>query len=173
MTHLVELTKAINVLFDTQDSARLLVPFVRDCRMRGGALWLCGNGGSFANALHWACDLTKVCAVRAHVLGANGALLMAYANDDDYADALSEELLRFAHNDDALIAFSCSGTSPNIAAVLNIARGRRLPAALLTGLVNAETARADLTIRIQSKDYGVIEDCHAVLGHWLTKELAQ
>lgn len=178
--HIAELSKALNVLFDTPDSARLLIPFVRDCRMRGGTLFLAGNGGSFATALHWACDLTKVCAVRTHVLGANGALLSAWANDNSYAGALAEEFERYARLDDCLIALSCSGISPNIAAALQTARMRlrTVPiahvrrTALLTGLVNSDVAPADLTIRVQSKDYKVIEDCHLIIGHWLTKELA-
>lgn len=173
MSHIDELTKALHVLFDTQDSARLLVPFVRDCRMRGGTLFLAGNGGSFANALHWACDLTKVCAVRTAVLGGNGALLTAWANDKAYGHALAEELDRLSRVGDALIVLSCSGTSPNILTALDRAWRRKIPSALLTGLVNSETAPADLTIRVQSRDYAVIEDCHAILGHWLTKELAQ
>lgn len=178
MSHIVELTKALNVLFDTQDSARLLIPFVRDCRMRGGTLFLAGNGGSFATALHWACDLTKVCAIRAHVLGANGAMLTAWANDGSYADALADELNRMVRNEDALICLSCSGTSPNIAAALAVVN-KRVPVAprstrtaLVTGIVNSETAPADLTIRVQSRDYAVIEDCHLAIGHWLVKELA-
>lgn len=177
--HLTELTKALNVLFDTQDSARLLIPFVRDCRMRGGTLFLAGNGGSYATALHWAVDLCKVCAVRTAVLGANGSMLTALANDDGYGGALAAELDRMVRNEDALIAFSCSGTSPNIAAALSVVNERvpvaprSVRTALVTGIVNNETAPADLTIRVQSRDYAVIEDCHMAIGHWLTKELSQ
>lgn len=168
MNHLAELTKTLQSL-DPHE----LVPFVRDVRMRGGALWLAGNGGSFAVAQHWACDLSKVCAVRAQVLGVNGASLTAWSNDDSYAEALADELWRQAHSDDAVIALSCSGQSSNIWHALVHAQRRHIPTVLLTGLVSAETAPANITIRVPSNDYGVIEDCFSAIGHWLTKELAQ
>lgn len=173
-SHLHELNKALTILFDKQGGAGLLLPFVRETRQRGGTLWLCGNGGSYANALHWACDLSKMCKVRAQMLGANGSLLTAWANDEEYEHAFANELHRYARPDDALIALSCSGLSSNIWRALVHARTtKRLPTALVTGTVNQDVAPADTIVRVWSKDYAVIEDCHAILGHWLTKELAQ
>ena len=84
MNHLRELINTLHIL--DPHTLTPLVPLVRDCRMRGATLWLCGNGGSFATAQHWACDLTKVCAVRAHVLGANAASLTAWAVADRKPD---------------------------------------------------------------------------------------
>lgn len=172
--HLTELAAALRILdprLRSHEGYRL-AQLIRDVRPRG-VLWLCGNGGSFATAQHWAVDLAKVCAIRAHVLGQNGAALTAWANDDSYADAFADELDRYARHSDIVIALSCSGTSANIAAVLALAARRNLPSVLLTGDVNDETAVASHTIRIPSKDYGVVEDCFAAIGHWLTKELAQ
>lgn len=171
MNHLIERTNTLRML----DAHQLtpLVPFVRDCRTHSAMLYLAGNGGSFATALHWACDLSKVCAVHCQVLGANGAALTAWANDESYAEALAAELARCAQPGDCLIALSCSGTSPNICAALSLAQSRRNRTALITGLVNDKTAPADITIRVPSDDYGVIEDCFAAIGHYLTKELAQ
>lgn len=166
MSHFNDLIDAVR-----QVDPAPLVPVVRDCRARDGTLFLAGNGGSYANALHWACDLTKVCGVRTYVLGVNGALLTAWANDDDYDHAIEDDLRRLARTDDALIALSCSGTSKNIGHVLGQARFQHLPTALLTGIVSPIVAPADLTIRIPSTDYGVIEDCFSAIGHWLTKEL--
>jgi D-sedoheptulose 7-phosphate isomerase len=169
--HIADVTHALHTL--DPHTLTALAALVRDVRIRGGTLWLAGNGGSFATALHWACDLQKVTAVRAQVLGGNAALLTAWSNDEGYAQMLVRELERGARNDDALLILSCSGTSPNIWPALVHAQARRLPTVLLTGLMNAKTAPADLIIRVPSHDYGVIEDCHSIIGHWLTKELAQ
>lgn len=174
MNHLTELIKTLHILDVHQLTP--LVPLVRDCRMRGGTLWLAGNGGSYATALHWACDLHKVCAVRTQVLGANGASLTAWSNDDGYAEALSDELARSARLNDCLICLSCSGGSPNIMQALRFARRMvspgRFPSALLTSIHCTDDTHADHTIRVPSRNYGVIEDCFGAIGHWLTKELA-
>lgn len=148
---------------------RPLLDFVQS--VRGGTFWICGNGGSFSTAQHWACDLVKAAGVRAVALGSNGALLTAYANDIAYVDVFAQELRRVGVPGDALIALSCSGTSPNITRVLQAARVMGIATALLTGTVNEGVADADLVLRVWSKDYGVIEDCHLAIGHWLTKEL--
>ena len=166
MTYLATLIQALRAI-DMHQLAPL-VALVAPVRSRGGTLWLCGNGGSFATAQHWACDLSKVNGVRALVLGAHTPTLTAHANDSSYADALANELDCYRRAGDALIALSCSGTSSNIARAL----AREIPTLLLTGLVNEATAPADHTIRVASHDYKIIEDCHVAIGHWLTKELA-
>jgi D-sedoheptulose 7-phosphate isomerase len=148
-----------------------ILSFVRRLRDTDGTLWICGNGGSFATAQHWACDLSKAVGMRAQHLGANGAVMSAWANDADYADTLEAELTRLARPNDRLIALSCSGTSPNIARVLECAGELGIQTALLTGTLNQDIGHADLVLRVRSRDYGVIEDCFGVIGHYLTKEL--
>lgn len=170
MNHITELVQALQSLdMEQLNELPALINRVRSVRK---TVWLCGNGGSFATAKHWATDLSKACGVRAWALGTNSAALTAWANDEGYTDALANELERFVEIEDALIAFSCSGTSPNIVTVLKWARGRRwLETMLLTGEVNEEIAPATFTIRVPSRDYGIIEDCHMAIGHWLVKRL--
>lgn len=142
-----------------------LLSFVAACE---GTLWLCGNGGSAAVAQHWACDLSKAAGRRVQALGSNPAVLTAWANDVDYENVFVAELHKLARDGDRLIALSCSGTSANIRRVLNEAYARRIPAALVTA--GPEPAGV-LTVHIPSDDYGIIEDCFAAIGHWLTQEL--
>lgn len=142
-----------------------LLPFVAACE---GTLWLCGNGGSASIAQHWACDLSKAAGRRVQALGSNPAVLTAWANDSDYANALGAELSRLARPGDRLIALSCSGRSPNIYWVLKEATVRKLPIALVTGGPEVDGM---LTVCVPSDDYGIIEDCFAAIGHWLTQEL--
>jgi len=147
-----------------------LLKQVRACQ---GTIWLCGNGGSFATAQHWALDLTKAAHRRAAALGSCLPLMLAWANDERFEFVFAAELRRFAQPGDVLIALSCSGTSPNVAGAIAAAKEHQVTSVLLTGTVNAEVTPADHILRVWSQDYAVIEDCHSVIGHWLTKALTR
>jgi D-sedoheptulose 7-phosphate isomerase len=151
--------------------SELLGPLLQEAR-RAKAICLLGNGGSFATAEHWAIDLNRagVCAV---ALGSNGAVLTAYANDDDYSDAAALELRRVVDPGDLLICLSCSGISGNIVSAIKMAKRLNVRSVLLTSIIHQDVAPADTIVRIWSKDYGVIEDCHLAIGHWLAQELHQ
>lgn len=149
-----------------------LARHARAMKLKDGTIWLAGNGGSFATAMHWAADLTKAAGMRAHALGTNGTLLTAYANDDGYADALVGEFRSWAKPGDMLVGLSCSGSSPNITRLIAAAKEMKIVSFLMTATVSAEVAQADYILRVWSQDYPVIEDCHSIIGHWLTKELS-
>jgi D-sedoheptulose 7-phosphate isomerase len=144
-----------------------LLAFVRACE---GTLWLAGNGGSASNAQHWACDLSKAANRRVQALGGNPALLTAWANDNHYAAVFGGELSWLVRPNDALICLSCSGVSPNIYYALKEAQVRGIPTALVTSMLY-RGGDADLIVRVPHTHYGVIEDCHMAIGHWLTEEL--
>jgi D-sedoheptulose 7-phosphate isomerase len=139
----------------------------RDCQ---GTLWLAGNGGSASTAQHWACDLSKAAGRRAVALGANSAVLTAWANDVSYSEALANELHTLARPGDALICLSCSGRSPNIIAVCAMALRHALPLLLITGR-SAPTYMDIPALTIPHDDYGILEDSMSAIGHWLTEEL--
>lgn len=145
-----------------------LLAFIHSCT---GTIWVCGNGGSAATAQHWACDLSKGAGCRVQALGCNTALLTAWANDVAYSGALHLELAALTRPGDAVICLSCSGTSQNIANVLLEAKARGLSCALVTGLVKEYKVMPDLVVTVPSDNYGIIEDCHLAIGHWLTEAL--
>lgn len=76
-------------------------------------VFLCGNGGSAANATHIANDLISV-GVRAHSLTADVATLTAIANDYGYGEVFRRQLLVLADAGDLLVCLSGSGNSLNI-----------------------------------------------------------
>ena len=76
-------------------------------------VYICGNGGSAANAIHIANDLISV-GIKAHALTADVATLTAIANDFGYEDVFANQLLVFGEPGDLLIALSGSGNSLNI-----------------------------------------------------------
>lgn len=152
---------------DQIDLAELapLRTFVAECE---GTLYVAGNGGSYAIALHWACDLQKAAGRRVVALGANASLATAWANDEFFQDMFARELLQLHRPGDRLLCLSCSGTSPNVSQALDDAHAAGIPYALVTSRVYQGNGAL---LRVPATDYGVIEDVFSALGHWLTKEL--
>ena len=87
-------------------------------------VFICGNGGSAANAIHIANDLHYGLGVNANInnhkgikiesLPANSAVITCLANDTGYENIFSHQLRVKACKDDLLIVLSGSGNSPNV-----------------------------------------------------------
>jgi D-sedoheptulose 7-phosphate isomerase len=169
MSYFADLQSALATLDEMplDDLYRLVV----ETKRRNGTLWLAGNGGSMATALHWATDLSKRGGIRTQVLGANQALLTAWANDTDYRAALRNELRQCIHPYDSLIVISCSGRSPNIVMLMREMWLNKQPYMLLTGSQPPFPTPLRYIIQVDSTNYGIIEDCHLAIGHWLTERL--
>jgi phosphoheptose isomerase len=148
------------------DAADDLVRVFRElarCFEAGGTLFICGNGGSMADALHISGELLKSYAhrrrlparvrdrltaqpdgevltrnlepgLRTVVLGANAALASAVANDMPDRDmGLAQELLALARPGDALLGISTSGNARNVGNATRVARALGLATIALTG----------------------------------------
>ena len=93
-------------------------------------VFLCGNGGSAANALHIANDLhygVGACGpapiipgMRVEALPANTGIITCLANDTGYENIYSNQLKVKANQDDILVALSGSGNSGNIVNAISI-----------------------------------------------------
>jgi D-sedoheptulose 7-phosphate isomerase len=144
------------------DLAQAFRELVR-CYKTGGTLYLCGNGGSMADALHISGELLKSYAhprplleslkrrlrdqpdgellirnleggLRAVVLGTNPSLTSAVANDlPDRDVSLAQELLALAHPGDVLFGISTSGNARNVAYAAQTARAIGVTTIGLTG----------------------------------------
>lgn len=83
-------------------------------------VFVCGNGGSAANCLHFCNDLVA-CGIDARALTGDVATLTAIANDYSFEEIFSRQLEVFAAQDDLLIVLSGSGNSKNILRALGAA----------------------------------------------------
>lgn len=145
---------------------------------RGDQVFLCGNGGSAANATHLANDLLYGVArrtgagVRVHALSANAAVMTCLANDVGYEHIFSEQLAVHARQGDLLIALSGSGRSPNIVRVLMQARAMGVHSVAVVGY-DGGVARdlADTCVHIAVDDMQLAEDMQLVIGHMLMQWL--
>jgi D-sedoheptulose 7-phosphate isomerase len=118
-------------------------------------VYLIGNGGSYANAVHVCNDLLGV-GIRAYTL--DPATLTASANDYGYDTVFARWIETVGEPGDLLIALSGSGKSPNIL--------RAIEAAQIIGMdVHLET---DYLTRM---DMQASEEMQLTMGHYLMKAL--
>lgn len=146
----------------------------------GRQVFLCGNGGSAANAMHLANDFlygidkTGGCGLRATALSANPAVVTCLANDLAYAEIFARQLATLAQPRDVLIVLSGSGNSPNVVRALEQSRASGLISFAILGYSGGRCrALADHAIHFAVDDMQVAEDLQMIVGHmtmqWLCR----
>jgi histidinol-phosphate phosphatase family protein len=144
------------------------------------AVFSCGNGGSASIANHFQCDHVKGVrtstglSTRVMSLSTNIEIFSAIANDIGYDAVFEHQLESLARRGDVLVAISSSGRSPNVVRALKWAQAHEMPTIALTGFEGAPARGiADLSIHVDSHNYGVIEDAHQSCMHLLAQFVRQ
>ena len=137
-------------------------------------IFACGNGGSAANASHFATDLGKGASdklgkrFRVLSLNDNVSWFTALGNDYAYEDVFSGQLQNYARAGDLLLVMSVSGNSPNLVKAVDWAKGHGVhTVALLGGKRGRLADLADEVLVIGDEHYGRVEDCHMHICHLL------
>ena len=151
-----------------------------DARANARRVYVMGNGGSASTASHFVCDLQKTATIpgqaplRAYALTDNTALVTAWANDTRYENVFAEQIGVLVDPGDVVVAISVSGNSPNIVAGLEAATRQGARTIALVGCDGGVAGQlADVTVHIDSNDYGLVEDVHSALGHAMTAAIRQ
>jgi len=146
----------------------------------GAGVFSCGNGGSAAISNHLQCDHLKGVrtatdlAPRVVSLSTSIELMTAIANDVGYEDVFVYQLQSQSGPGDVLVAVSSSGRSPNIVRALTWARDHGLGTIALTGFDGGPArAVAEVTVHVDSANYGVVEDLHQAVMHALAQYIRQ
>ncbi|HWA24560.1 MAG TPA: SIS domain-containing protein [Lacunisphaera sp.] len=139
-----------------------------------------GNGGSAANATHFATDLGKgasdACPKRFRVLSLtdNVAWMTALGNDYAYEDIFVRQLENFARPGDIAFTMSVSGNSPNLVKAIEWAVQHKLQTVALVGGRRGRLAQlAHEVIVVDSEHYGRVEDIHMTICHILCYALME
>src|SRR5262245_60686620 len=137
----------------------------------GGALLVCGNGGSAADAQHIVAELTGRFfrdrkPLRALALHANTSSLTAIGNDYGYDEVFAREVAAHGRDGDVLMAISTSGNSRNVLRAIEAARDKGMVVVGLTG-ANGGKLRdlCDVCLHVPSDSTPRIQECHILLGH--------
>ncbi len=164
---------------DWSDVAEL-ADALRRCWEDRRQVFLCGNGGSAANAIHLANDFLYGVAkadgrgLRVTALTSNSAVMTCLGNDIGYADIFAQQLSVLAEPGDLLLAFSGSGNSPNIVKALERARELNMTSYAILGYSGGKClSLADHPIHFPVDDMQVAEDLQVMIGHMLMQELSK
>ena len=138
----------------------------------GHKVFICGNGGSAADAQHFAGEmvgrykLNGRAALPALALTTDTTILTCVANDFSYEEVFSRQVEAFAQPGDLVIGISTSGRSQNVLKALEAARSRQSRTlALLGGRGGPIGEAADLALCMPSTDTARIQECHTTVIH--------
>ncbi len=168
----------ISVLRRVSDDRNLInsiekaAKMIADALSNGGALYLCGNGGSAADAQHIATEFVSRFykerrALNAEALTTNTSSITAIGNDYSFSNIFVRQLEAKGRRGDVLVGISTSGASVNVIKAMEFASQNGMQTILLTGnrdnVYNLNTFNC--VIKVPSDDTPRIQETHILIGH--------
>ena len=138
---------------------------------RGGKILVCGNGGSAADAQHFAAELVgrfelERRALSSIALTTDTSILTAIANDYAYTRVFARQVEALGRAGDVLLAISTSGESASVLEALATAKAGGLTTVALTGRDGGVPgAAADIHINVPSPSTARVQEVHRTLLH--------
>jgi phosphoheptose isomerase len=180
MSELPQLRDAIEAATQTLRGLSSLEPqmaqaadVIDKCLRAGNKLLVCGNGGSAADASHFATELVVRFAkdrraLPAICLASDSGILSAAANDYGFDEIFARQVAALAQSGDVLICLTTSGKSKNLIRALEEAKARKLKTIAFLGRDGGSTIGiADLDLQVKSDSTARVQEAHQLLLHVL------
>ena len=139
-----------------------------------GKVLACGNGGSAADAQHFAAELVgrfemERMGLAGIALTTDTSALTAIANDYDFNRVFSKQVEALGRSGDVLLAISTSGNSANIISAIEAAHERDMRVVALTGKDGGQIAHIlqdqDILLNVAHQRTARIQEIHILLIH--------
>lgn len=146
------------------------------------SIYVIGNGGSAANASHFAQDLAKgiffekpvAKTMKAISLTDNIAHITAIANDTGYQNIFSAQLNTYANTGDVLVCISGSGNSENIIEAVKAAKQKNMFVIGVTGFDGGQLkSMANFSVHVPLNEMCTVESIHSIIFHLIVLELRE
>ena len=147
-----------------------------NCLLGNGKILACGNGGSAADAQHFAAELVgrfemERQGLAAIALSTDSSILTAVANDYGFKLIFDKQVRALGQPGDVLLAISTSGNSANVIEAIHAAHDNDLHVVALTGKGGGEIAEllrdTDVHICVPSDRTARIQEVHLLTIHCL------
>lgn len=147
------------------------------CLSSGHKILICGNGGSAADAAHFATEFvvrftSDRAAYPAISLTSDGGLLTAAANDYGFDEVFARQVAALGKPGDVLICLTTSGASRNVQRALEQAKASEVISIALLGRDGGRSlGLADIELVVRSESTARIQEAHMLLLHVLCEAL--
>jgi D-sedoheptulose 7-phosphate isomerase len=144
---------------------------ITDALKNGGTVYICGNGGSAADAQHIAGELVgrftrERKALAAVALSTDTSVLTSIANDYAYEKVFARQVEALVRKGDVLWAFSTSGTSANVIAAAKLAKEKGAHILAFTGRADTTLEQlADICLCADSESTARSQEIHQLAYH--------
>jgi D-sedoheptulose 7-phosphate isomerase len=165
--------ETLQSLLDLDLQVATAADLIEQCLSAGNKLLVCGNGGSAADASHFATEfvvrfMKDRTAYPAICLAGDGGLLTAAGNDYGFDEIFARQVAAFGLPGDLLICLTTSGKSRNVERALQEAKARQLKTIAFLGRDGGSTVgMADIDLLVRSDSTARIQEAHQLLLHVL------
>jgi D-sedoheptulose 7-phosphate isomerase len=138
---------------------------------KGGTLYICGNGGSAADAQHIAGEfigrfLKNRKSLPAVALSTDTSVITSIANDYGFDDIFAKQVEGLVKKQDCLWALSTSGSSPNVIKAARLAKKRDAKVIAFTGRKNSNLEKiADICLCAEADKTFAVQEIHQIAYH--------
>jgi phosphoheptose isomerase len=166
-------SKTMRSLVDLDRQVAKAADLITNCLRSGNKILACGNGGSAADAAHFATEFVVRFthdrpAYPAIALTSDGGLLTAAGNDYGFEEIFARQIDAFGVENDLLICLTTSGKSENVKRALQRAKARKLKTIAFLGRDGGSTiGMADVDLVVKSESTARIQEAHKFVLHVL------
>ena len=166
-------------LISSGEKIHLAIKLIYETIKKNNKVFICGNGGSAADAQHLAAEF--LVRLRPNVnrrsypvisLAQDISTITACGNDLGFENLFSRNLEGLANKNDLLMVLSTSGNSKNILKVLKFSKKIGLKSLALLGNKGGKAKGiANLDIIVPEKNTARIQECHIFMGHFIFEQV--
>jgi len=178
MTHTNWLSAQIEESIQVHQAIREMIPLLEEIAhqivqtfQNNGRVFFCGNGGSAADAQHWAAEpsgrfFKDRPSLPAIALTVNTSEITAIGNDYGYEYVFSRPLSGLGQEGDLLVGISTSGNSANVVEAVKMAKHKQIKTVAFTGETGGKLRYlADWCVQMPSQNVARIQEGHELCGH--------
>lgn len=142
----------------------------------GNKVLICGNGGSAADSQHFAAEFVNAFsrdldrkALPAIALSTDTSILTSIANDFEFENIFSRQVMAYGKPGDVLVTLTTSGTSKNCIKAVQMAKSLKMINIVFTKENAAIISLSDVAIEVPSQNTQHIQECHMLAYHVITE----